>query len=106
MHHVVVTRIPPGDAVARLTEAYSTWVWDESRAIPHEVLEEQVVGADGLYCMLTDRIDRSLLDLAPKLRVVSSMAVGVDNIDLDACASRGIAVGQTPDVLTDSTATP
>ena len=104
MDHIVVTRVPPGDAVHRLSEQFSTWVWDEDRAIPRGALVERIGDADGLYCMLTDPVDEDLLDLAPGLRVVSSMAVGVDNIDLEACRRRGIAVGHTPDVLTDSTA--
>jgi glyoxylate reductase len=61
-------------------------------------------GADGLLCLLTDRVDRTLLDAAPALRAVSVMAVGVDNVDLDACGERGIQVGHTPGVLTDTTA--
>jgi len=60
--------------------------------------------ADGLLCMLTDKIDAALLACGPKLKVVSQMAVGYDNIDVAACAERGIAVGNTPDVLTDCTA--
>jgi lactate dehydrogenase-like 2-hydroxyacid dehydrogenase len=65
---------------------------------------EQIADVEGLYCMLTDRIDAELLDAATHLRVVSNMAVGVDNIDLADCERRGIAVGNTPEVLTDSTA--
>jgi glyoxylate reductase len=79
-------------------------MWPEDRAIPPEVLAAEIVDADGLYAMLTDTIDRPLLESAPNLSVVSNMAVGVDNIDLLACAGLGIAVGHTPDVLTDSTA--
>ncbi len=60
--------------------------------------------ADGLFSMLTDRVDENLLAQLPKLKVVSNMAVGVDNIDLDACRRRGIPVGHTPGVLTDATA--
>lgn len=67
-------------------------------------LVERLGVADGLLSMLTDRIDASLLDRAPNLRIVANHAVGVDNIDLAACRRRGIAVGNTPDVLTDSTA--
>jgi glyoxylate reductase len=54
--------------------------------------------------MLTDRIDAELLDAAPDLIVVSTMAVGVDNIDIGACRERGVLIGHTPDVLTDATA--
>lgn len=101
---VVVTRRPPGDAVERIRQVADVWMWSENRAIPTDVLAEHIVDANGLYAMLTDTIDRALLDVAPDLRIVSNMAVGVDNIDLGACAERGIAVGHTPDVLTDSTA--
>lgn len=60
--------------------------------------------AEGILCLLTTRVDEDLLTRAPRLRVVSNMAVGVDNIDLAACARRGIPVGNTPDVLTEATA--
>lgn len=66
---------------------------------------EQAKGVDGLLSLLTDRIDAELLDLmGPQLRVISNMAVGVDNIDLAAATERGIPVGNTPGVLTDATA--
>ena len=54
--------------------------------------------------MLTESVDAELLASAPDLRVVSNMAVGVDNVDLKACTMRGIPVGHTPDVLTETTA--
>ncbi len=60
--------------------------------------------ADGLLCLLTDRVDAELLDAAPRLRAVSVFAVGVDNVDLDAATRRGIQVGHTPGVLTETTA--
>ena len=60
--------------------------------------------ADGLLCLLTDRVNDELLDGCPRLRAVSVYAVGVDNVDLEAATARGIQVGHTPDVLTDTTA--
>ena len=60
--------------------------------------------ADGLLCLLTDRVDAPLLDAAPALRAVSVFAVGGDNVDLAACSARGIQVGNTPGVLTETTA--
>jgi len=60
--------------------------------------------AEGLLSMLTDRVDGALLERMPKLKVVSNMAVGVDNIDLEACRARSIPVGHTPGVLTAATA--
>ena len=59
---------------------------------------------DGLLCLLTDRVDAALLDAAPRLRAVSVFAVGVDNVDLAAATARGIQVGHTPGVLTETTA--
>jgi phosphoglycerate dehydrogenase-like enzyme len=67
-------------------------------------LRMHVADVDGLLSLLTDRIDPVLLDAAPRLRVVSNYAVGVDNIDLVATTARGIPVGHTPDVLTEATA--
>lgn len=102
--NILVTRRPPGHAVERLSESNDVWLWPQNSAIDRDVLMTQIADVDGLYCMLTDRIDAELLDAAPNLRVVSNMAVGVDNIDLDECEKRGVAVGHTPGVLTDSTA--
>jgi len=69
---------------------------------PH--LLEQLDETEGILCLLIDRVDRELVDSAPRLRVVSNMAVGFDNIDVAACTRRGIPVGNTPGVLTDATA--
>jgi glyoxylate reductase len=75
--------------------------WPPSR----DELLERVAGKHGLMLMLTDRVDDELLDAAgPQLRVVADYAVGVDNIDLDACRRRGVVVANTPDVLTEATA--
>lgn len=101
---VVVTRRPPGAAEGMLAEAAEVWTWPEDRAIPRGELLARAGDADGLYCMLTDRIDAELIDAAPRLAAVSQMAAGVDNIDLSACTARGIPVGHTPDVLTETTA--
>ena len=61
-------------------------------------------GCEGLLALLTDRVDAALLEAAPKLRIVGNMAVGTDNVDVAAARARGIAVSNTPDVLTDATA--
>lgn len=79
-------------------------MWPENRAIPRSELLAHAEEAAGLYCMLTDGIDSELLDAAPRLTAVSQMAVGVDNVDLEACTARRIPVGHTPDVLTETTA--
>lgn len=72
--------------------------------MPAETLWDRLPAADGLLCMLTDSIGPAELDRAHRLQVISQMAVGVDNIDLSVCAARGIPVGHTPDVLTETTA--
>ncbi len=79
-------------------------LWEIDNVIPRPDLLDRVVTADALYCMLTEQVDSVLLQAAPRLRVVSNMAVGVDNIDLLACTSRQIPVGHTPGVLTEATA--
>jgi glyoxylate reductase len=104
MARIVVTRTLPFEAVDRLHSAHEVEVWPEPLPPPPERLRELVVGAEGLLCLLTDRIDEALLDAAPGLRVISNLAVGTDNVDLDAASARGIPVGNTPDVLTDATA--
>jgi glyoxylate reductase len=67
-------------------------------------LLEHLSEADGLFTLLTDQVDESILQRSPRLKVVSNMAVGVDNIDLVACTRRGLPVGNTPGVLTEGTA--
>lgn len=71
---------------------------------PREVLEENVANIEGLLSLLTDKIDAALMDKAPKLKVISNYAVGFDNIDIPAATKRGIIVGNTPGVLTETTA--
>lgn len=87
-----------------LREVDRVAMWEGEGVMPRRELMAQVAEASGLYCMLTDRVDRELLEAAPGLRVVSNMAVGVDNVDLIACTERGIPVGHTPEVLTEATA--
>ncbi len=104
MARVFVTRRLPGTALERLAAAHDVEVWPGETPPPPDALGAAVRDADGLLCLLTDTIDAGLLDAAPRLRAIANYAVGVDNIDLAATAARGIAVGNTPDVLTDSTA--
>ncbi len=103
MSRVYVSKELPADLLDRLA-GYDTDVWRGKGPVPRAALVAGVAGARGLLCMLNDTIDAALLDRAPDLVVVSQVAVGVDNIDLRACAERGIAVGHTPDVLTETVA--
>jgi len=103
---VFLTRRIPELAMQHLAQAgFSLDLWPEPKAPSYETLVERTQGCDGLLCLLTDRIDADLLAaVGPRLQVVSQMAVGVDNIDLEACTARGIPVGNTPGVLTEATA--
>jgi lactate dehydrogenase-like 2-hydroxyacid dehydrogenase len=104
---VFVTRIVPQKALDMILKApdLKVDVWDGEMPPPRDVLLQKVKSIHGLYCLITDRIDGDLLDAAgPQLKVVSQMAVGVDNIDVEACTRRRIPVGNTPGVLTEATA--
>jgi glyoxylate reductase len=101
---VFVTRDLPGNALQALGQRCEIDLWPGEDPPDHETLIEHAREAEGLLCMLTDQVDAEMLASCPRLRVVSTMAVGVDNIDLDAAARLGIPVGHTPDVLTDATA--
>jgi glyoxylate reductase len=104
MASVFVSRAIPGDALARLRDAHQVRVWDGQMPPEPAVLREAVGEAEGLLCLLTDRVDAALLDAAPRLRAIANYAVGTDNIDLTLTRARGIPVGVTPDVLTEATA--
>ena len=100
---VFITRRLPTN-LEQLQQVASVEVWTERQPPPYEVLLEKVKGIDGLLCLLTDRIDRQLLETGTSLKVISQMAVGYDNIDISAATARQIPVGHTPGVLTDATA--
>ena len=101
---VYVTRRLPEEAMHLISAVADVEVWMEERPVPREELAAKVAEADGLLCLLTDKVDAELLDAAKNLCVVSQMAVGVDNIDITACQARNIVVGNTPGVLTETTA--
>jgi glyoxylate reductase len=101
---VFVTRVIPDAGLRRIKEHTDAEVWTDPLPPPHAVLRQKVAGCDGLVSMLTDKIDAALLDAAPRLKVVSNYAVGFNNVDVPAATARGIAVGNTPGVLTDATA--
>jgi glyoxylate reductase len=99
-----VTRALPGDALDRLATEHDVDVWPERTAPPPDDLRSAAASAEGLLTLLTDRVDRDLIESAENLRAVANYAVGTDNIDLDAATERRIPVGNTPDVLTETTA--
>ncbi|MFN8447288.1 MAG: NAD(P)-dependent oxidoreductase [Anaerolineae bacterium] len=103
MPRVFVTRIIPG--LERLQAICDADIWQDELPPPYDVLCERARGVDGILCMLTDRIDGGLMDAAgSSLKIISQMAVGYDNIDVNAAKQRGIVIGNTPGVLTETTA--
>ncbi|GAC1447649.1 MAG: D-glycerate dehydrogenase [Ktedonobacterales bacterium] len=101
---VYVTRIIPAEGLDRVREFCDATVWEEDLPPPREAILREARAADGLLSLLTDPVDAELMDACPQLRVVSNYAVGFDNIDVPAATERGILVGNTPGVLTETTA--
>ncbi len=102
---VFVTRMIRDQGLDLVREFCAAEIWPDELPPGREVLLQKVRGVEGLLCMLTDRIDAELLDAAgPGLKVVSNHAVGFDNIVVPDATARGIAVGNTPGILTDATA--
>jgi glyoxylate reductase len=103
-YNVFVTRHLTPEAEEKLNAFCNTEYWPEDTPPPYPVLLKKTRTVDGLVCLLTDPIDRKLIEEAENLKVISQVAVGVDNIDLQAANERSIPVGHTPDLLTDATA--
>jgi glyoxylate reductase len=102
---VFVTRRIFAEALEMLSAEAEVDLWTDEMPPPRDVLLDKVQGIDGLLCLLTDRVDSELFDRAgPQLKVVSQIAVGFDNIDVPEATKRGIPVGNTPEVLTQTTA--
>jgi len=101
---VFVTRVIPDAGLDKVKSFCDAEIWTDPLPPPREILMEKVRECEGLLSLLTDRVDAPLMDQAGRLKVVSNYAVGFNNIDVDAATKRGIAVGNTPDVLTDATA--
>jgi lactate dehydrogenase-like 2-hydroxyacid dehydrogenase len=102
---VFVSRRIPEDGLRLIVDGCDATVWPDELPPPRDALLAGVAGCDGILTLLTDLVDDELLDAAgPQLRVISNYAVGFDNIDVPACTRRGIPVGNTPGVLTDTTA--
>lgn len=103
--YVFITRKVPAETIKAIREVADVKMWDhEDQPVPREVLLEEASYATGLFTMLSDQVDQELLDRAPHLKVVGNLAVGYDNIDIEAATARGVTICNTPDVLTDTTA--
>jgi glyoxylate reductase len=89
----------------RLAEHFDVEYWNGNERPPRAEVLQRVAGKDALICLLTEKIDRELLDAAgPNLRIAANVAVGYDNIDVPACTERKVAVTNTPGVLDETTA--
>jgi glyoxylate reductase len=103
-HPVLLTRRIPSSVIARLENECELDLYQGREAIPRSELLARVVDKQALICLLTDRVDAEVLEAGRHLRVVANIAVGYNNIDVDACRARGVIVTNTPDVLTNACA--
>lgn len=102
---IYITRRLPEEAVEPLRDQYDVRMWKhEGESVPREVLLEEASSAHALWTMLSDTIDREVFERATYLEVVSNLAVGYNNIDLNAAKENSVIVTNTPDVLTETTA--
>ncbi|MGF9907021.1 2-hydroxyacid dehydrogenase [Brevibacillus porteri] len=101
---VFVTRKLNPEVIAMLEKVAEVEQWTKNAPIPRELLLEKIKHVDAVLTMLTERVDEEFLACTKRLRIVANMAVGYDNIDLEACRRHEVIVTNTPDVLTESTA--
>jgi len=102
---IFISRLIPNRGLDLVKEHFLPDTWPNEIPPTREELLEKVRGVDGLLCTLTEKVDAELMDAAgPQLKIISSMSVGVDHIDIPAATARGIPIGNTPGVLTDATA--
>ena len=105
MAKVLVTQQIGDKGVQKLREAGHVVTYrDKTEPMTPNELKTAVRYAEGLVCLLTDRVDTAVFDAAPNLKMIANVAVGYDNIDLAAATQRGVLVSNTPDVLTETTA--
>jgi glyoxylate reductase len=103
--YVYITRKLPNELVKPLQERFTVNMWKhDDIPVPHDTLIEEAKKADALFTVLADSIDERVLNAGKNLKVVANLAVGYDNIDLTTASKNGIAICNTPDVLTDTTA--
>ena len=104
MARVFVTRRLVGDGLERLAKEHEVEIWPEADPPPPDLLLEAARRSDALLTTITDQISAAFMDAAPSMRIVSNLAVGYDNIDVDAASQRRVLVTNTPGVLTDAVA--
>ena len=101
---VFVAREMAQEALDKIASATEMELWEDELPPSHDVFMQKVKDIDGLLCLLTDKIDGEIMDAGPKLKVISNIAVGFDNINVAEATKRGILVSNTPGVLTETTA--
>ncbi len=102
---IFVTRILPGDAMNLLKQKFDVEFWPHEYPPPKDVLIKKIKKVNGLICLLTEKVDREVIEVAnPDFWGISQVAVGYDNIDIEAATEKGIYVTNTPGVLTETTA--
>jgi glyoxylate reductase len=102
---VLITRVLPEGGLELIRRACDADIWPDELPPSREVLLDRVRGVEGIVSLLTDRVDGEVMDAAgPGLKVISNYAVGYDNVDVPAATARGIPLGNTPGVLTETTA--
>ncbi|WP_158736802.1 D-glycerate dehydrogenase [Alteribacillus sp. YIM 98480] len=102
---VYITRKIPEEALEIIQASCEVKMWDkEDTPVPRDILKKEIQDVEGIYCLLTENIDAELLSEANNLKIISNMAVGYNNIDVEAASEKGIMVTNTPGILTETTA--
>jgi len=101
---ILVTRQLPSSILSRLEAVGAVDLYSDDGTMPHEELIARIGDKDAVVCMLTDRIDRSVIDATTRLKIAANVAVGYNNVDVPYAQSKGVIVTNTPDVLTESVA--
>src|SRR5580765_6168823 len=104
MNKILVTRRLPSSVIQKLEAAAEVDLYTGEAAIPPDELRARVADRDALVCLLTDAVDRSVIDAAPALKAIANVAVGDNSMDGAYAKSRGNVVTNTPDVLTEAVA--
>lgn len=102
---IYITRKIPKALMNPFKDQYHIKMWEsDTKPVPKDVLYEEAAQADGLLCLLTEKIDRAFIKHASHLKIIANMAVGYDNVDVEAANEYGITITNTPNVLTETTA--
>lgn len=101
---ILITRRIPQEALNLLKPHFDIDYYNKPTAIPRKLLLSKIKDKEGLLCILTEKVDRQLLQAAPRLKAVSTYSVGFDHVDIQACNEKRVVVTNTPGILTETTA--